>query len=293
MEEDLPKMWENLTLTEDEDVEAVIKLVELKKGENRGKACIIRKLLADRLVSKEALKTGMIQWWRMQGNLDFKVLGDNLFLVEFDKIRDKERVLEGRPWVFEGSLFLTEDFVGISQPTDYPFDKATFWVQITNLPLACMGWDISTKIGETMGSVEAVDTDGDGMGWGEYLRVKIRMDIIEPLPRGRKLNIEGKVVWVMFKYQCLPKFCFHYGVLNHNKIGCAKNSELQHPKANLQYGPWLRVASPTIIADRNKHAQRRGQAQQEQTTTGERGRRNGRRPTREDDRKGENCKVLE
>jgi hypothetical protein len=47
----------------------------------------------------------------------------------------------------------------------------------------------------------------------------------------------------------------------------------------------LHAASPTRIADRNKQAQKRGQAQPEWNTTGERGRRNGRRPTREDDRR--------
>ena len=36
VEEDLLKMWENLTLTEDEDLEVGIKQVELKKRDNRG-----------------------------------------------------------------------------------------------------------------------------------------------------------------------------------------------------------------------------------------------------------------
>jgi hypothetical protein len=47
MEEELLKRWENLTLTADEEVEVGIKWGELKKGENRGRACIIGKLLAD------------------------------------------------------------------------------------------------------------------------------------------------------------------------------------------------------------------------------------------------------
>jgi hypothetical protein len=114
-----------------------------------------------------------------------------------------------------------------------------------NLPLACMRRDIGTKIGETVGLVEAVDTDGDGMGWGEYLHVKIRLDITKPLPMGWKLNIEGKVVWITFQYMCLPKFYFHCGVLSHGKTECAKNSELRHLEANPQYGPWLKAASPT------------------------------------------------
>jgi hypothetical protein len=61
-----------------------------------------------------------------------------------------------------------------------------------------MGHDIGKQIGETVGTVEAVDTDEDGIRWEEYLHVKIRLDITKPLPRRRKLNIEGKVVWTMF-----------------------------------------------------------------------------------------------
>jgi hypothetical protein len=44
-------------------------------------------------------------------------VGENLFLIEFDNIRDKTRVLEGIPWVFEGNLFLVEDFDGLSLPS--------------------------------------------------------------------------------------------------------------------------------------------------------------------------------
>jgi hypothetical protein len=141
------------------------------------------------------------------------------------------------------------------------------------------------KIGETMGTVEAVDRDGDRMGWGAYLCVKIRMDITKPLPWGRKLNIEGKVMWVTFKYECLPKFCFHCGVLNHGKTRCSKKSELRHPEANPQYGPWLKANFSTRISDWNKNVPRRAQAHSERTTTGERGRRNRRCPTQEDDQR--------
>jgi hypothetical protein len=49
-----------------------------------------------------------------------------LFLVEFTNEGDKRRVLEGRPWVFEGSLFLPEDFDGCTSPSDITFEKAAF-----------------------------------------------------------------------------------------------------------------------------------------------------------------------
>ena len=60
---------------------------------------------------------------------------------------------------------------------------------MVNLPLACMSAEVGRKIGATMGTMEAVDVDANGMGWGESLWVKIRLDLMKPLLRGRKLNV--------------------------------------------------------------------------------------------------------
>ena len=43
-------------------------------------------------------------------------------------------------------------------------------MRIDNLPLACMGNTIGRKIGLSVGMVEEVNTEADGMGWGEELR---------------------------------------------------------------------------------------------------------------------------
>lgn len=49
-----------------------------------------------------------------------------------------------------------------------------------------------------MGQVEAVKTDEQGTGWGEFLRVRVKMDLSKPITRGRKLKIEGQTIWVKF-----------------------------------------------------------------------------------------------
>jgi hypothetical protein len=222
MLDELTKLWGNLTLTEDEDcVEVDVQAKEFDTGATIGKTCVIGKLIVEHLVSKETIKDGLISWWKPFGDLVFKVLGENLFLIEFSDKRDKDRVLSGRPWAFESSLFLVEDFEALTQPSDFTFDTASFWVQMVNLPLACMGAEVGRKIGATMGMVEAVDVDANGMGWGEFLRVKIRLGLKKPLLRGRKLNVQGKQVWVTFKYERLPHFCFNCGVICHGKTGCS------------------------------------------------------------------------
>jgi hypothetical protein len=91
-------------------------------------------------------------------------LGENLFLIEFTNEEDNGKVLKGRPWVFEGSLFLIEDFDGCTSPADLSFDKAAFWIRMKNLPLACIGRETGRMLGSSVGTVVAIDIDANGVG---------------------------------------------------------------------------------------------------------------------------------
>ena len=118
------------------------------------------------------MKDTFLRWWKLSGSFTFKILGGNIFLVEFETISDKARVLEGQPWDFEGSLFLVEDFDGRTSPSEFTFDEASFWVRMMNPPLVCMGREVGFKLGASVGLVEDVDADKDGIGWGNSLGSK-------------------------------------------------------------------------------------------------------------------------
>jgi hypothetical protein len=85
-------------------------------------------------------------------------------LIEFENEWDKSRVLEFRPWIFEGNLFLLEEYNGAIAPTGMVFVKASFWVRMLHLPLACMCETLGFKIGSSIGMVEEVETEEDGTG---------------------------------------------------------------------------------------------------------------------------------
>jgi hypothetical protein len=87
-----------------------------------------------------------------------------MFLIDFEHSWDKSRLLEGRPWEFEGNLFSMEEFDGLTPPVDIKFEKAALWVYMLNLPLACMGKEVGSQIGSMMGKVEEVDMDEEGIG---------------------------------------------------------------------------------------------------------------------------------
>jgi hypothetical protein len=189
MAEDIPNPWPNHPLLEEEDEEVDILEEEVHSVAARGQLYVVGKLIGDKYVSKETLKTALVRWWRPEKSVCFKVLGENLFLIEFEKSEDKKKVLDGCPWAFKGDLFLVEDFTGQSSPTEISFDRASFWVRMLRLPLVCMEREVGKKIGATVGIVEEVDMDANGVGWGEYLRVKISVDLSKPLSMGRKVNL--------------------------------------------------------------------------------------------------------
>jgi hypothetical protein len=118
------------------------------------------------------------------------------------------------------------------------FEKASFWVRMLNLSLACMSEAMGVQIGSSVGQVEEVETEEDGVCWGEYLKVKIQLDLSRPLAKGRVLNLNGKTTWIAFQYERLPKFCFQCGVLHHEASGCLRRSGNlnQGGSTNVQFG---------------------------------------------------------
>jgi hypothetical protein len=138
MAEELSRMWDSFSLRDDEETEMEIQQQAWEVGTIRGKSCLVGKLIPDRMVSKEVIRTTLTRGWKSEGHPNFKILGDNLFLVELKSESDKKRVLEGQPWTVEGHLFAVEDYDGLSLPLNYLFEKAAFWVRIYRLPLSCM-----------------------------------------------------------------------------------------------------------------------------------------------------------
>ncbi|KAK9993994.1 hypothetical protein SO802_023697 [Lithocarpus litseifolius] len=72
---------------------------------------------------------------------------------------------------------------------DYSF--TTFWMQIHNIPPNLVTQETGESIGTRLGSVLQVADPEDDVTGGEFLRVRIKIDISRPLPRCCKLWNEG------------------------------------------------------------------------------------------------------
>jgi hypothetical protein len=223
MEELVEKLGESMRLLEGENASIVITEDDTADLRLRNGHCLIGRIMSERRVQKEAFRAFMAWLWKTTGKVAFKELEDNFWLIEFSSKTDKKRVQEGCPWLFDRNILILKEVEESTPPAQMDFSKSPCWIQVRDIPLICMNKEVGYKIGESIGKVEDVDVSGEGTGRGSSLRIKVHIDITKPLDRGRALWLNGKMVWVNFRYEKLPHFCFNCGRIFHNKTQCSDN----------------------------------------------------------------------
>lgn len=120
--------------------------------------------------------------WKLIGELKIRDVGDNILVFDFEDGFDLERVLTLELWTYDKHMVVFERATEIEAIPMLDFNKATFWVQIHNVPKKSLTQGIAEVVGTTIGKVvEVVDPEDDGSGNG-FLRVRVAMDISKPLP---------------------------------------------------------------------------------------------------------------
>ncbi|XP_035543083.1 uncharacterized protein LOC118346304 [Juglans regia] len=192
------------------------------------------------------IRLTMTRAWRPVRGMCFRDLNANLFLVEFEDLRDKERVLREGPWSFDKQLVLVQEVDGSKQVHQIKIQEATFWVRIHDLPLRARNAYVGERIGKKIGKVEEVDLAKGEVAWGEFLQVRITLDVMKPLLRGTKFTMgNGESCWVRFSYERLPNFCYLCGCLGHGdrECGLRQTAAEGDNMGSVPYGAWLRASS--------------------------------------------------
>ena len=240
MDTELEGIWNGFRLTEEEMETVETRCEQNMENLENGKTWLVGKLLTQRPFNKDAMLGTLKVVLRISKEAVVTILDSNLFLFKFHTMKDKLRVLEGSPWSFNNNLVAFQDYNGDLRGSDYHFDKAHFWIRIYGLPLKMLTYPCASSISKKLG--ELLKTD---VGSGDFLRLRVNMDITKPLRRFIIVSGTGGQpdIKVRLAYERLPTFCYECGLIGHSDIECKKpNTETDGESSRKQYGEWLRVS---------------------------------------------------
>ncbi|KAH7570300.1 hypothetical protein JRO89_XS05G0083100 [Xanthoceras sorbifolium] len=187
--------------------------------------------------------------WRTNQEVEVEIVHENIFAFHFQTALDRNRVLTGGPWNFDGSLLAIEEPRGWGDFSKMLFRWMDFWVQIHNVPLLCMTKDIASFLGEKIGKVKELDLGVSGDCIGKFIRIRVQIDTLKPLKRGLRLQLEGnrEEITTLLRYERLPEYCFCCGMIDYHFRVCTKaiNESSSVVVTDYAYGSWLRASNPT------------------------------------------------
>jgi hypothetical protein len=201
------------------------------------------KIMSDKSGYADGLAASLGRIWCPLKGVRCKDMGGNVFLFTFPQGAGKRKALFDGPWMVNNDLIVMTDFDLEKSLEEHVFDTIPIWIRVWQLPLGWMNREDGMEIGDLVGESVAVDVEEDGTAVGEYLRIKVRINISVPLLRGTTINVgENKQArWCPFEYEYLPEFCYTCGILGHDDKSCV--TKLGKGERQ-QFGSWLRAQIP-------------------------------------------------
>ncbi|XP_058752497.1 uncharacterized protein LOC131625674 [Vicia villosa] len=248
--------WKAFAMSKEEEEGVVADEEEIVEDESLQRT-VAGKLWIESSFNSRAFKTTMLNAWKLKHAVEVQDLSKNLFLFKFGSKRGMEYVLKTGPWSFDRALLVLKRISGEEQPSELNMHFSSFWVRVYDLPLILRSETMAKKLGNIMGSFEEMDSK-EAHRTGRFLRIKVLINLKEPLKRGTVVTFKDKKIRVQFKYERLPLFCFVCGRMGHQMKDCEVVEDLNEEgfeeleEQDLAFGQWLHASPLPKITDEGR-----------------------------------------
>ncbi|KAM0912519.1 hypothetical protein ACQ4PT_012754 [Festuca glaucescens] len=235
-EMEIDDMFSHLELNDDELDDIVIGVEEVKVYHQAARWMAIGKVLTKRSFNSEALFEKMKSVWNLARDPSCREAGENLFIFQMHCLGDWKKVVHQGPWTFRGWVLIIEGYDGISAPEEFMFSGMHVWAQIHGVPELYRKVVVIDDLARRAGKVKEVQMAPKLFFEGNYVRIRVRIDVTKPLMRFVSLSLPEGRKRLAVKYKKVPFFCKRCGLIGHDHEECGDGV---WEEKQLQYGSWM------------------------------------------------------
>ncbi|MBA0813665.1 hypothetical protein Gohar_027495, partial [Gossypium harknessii] len=153
--EEINELLGRLHFSEEESVQVVstTKVDRMQSCESWA----VGKIMAKESPNKEVMYRVFKSLWFTKEEVEFVALKEGVIIVKFGCLKDRSRILNLTPWLFDRCLFAMLPFEKGKEMDSYEFRLAPFWVRIYNIPIELMDRQIALDVGNAIGVLVAID----------------------------------------------------------------------------------------------------------------------------------------
>lgn len=179
------------------------------------KDALVVKLLGKSL-GYNTMRDRLSRIWKLGAGFEILDIGNYYFMVKFDDAADREKVMDGGPWmVFDHYLTVQTWSPEFASPTA-KINKTMVWIRFPGLNLFYYDESIPMAMAAAVGKPVKVDSNTLDVKRGRFVRVCVEVDLTKP--------VVGKVwmrgFWYKVEYVGLHRICSSCGCYGHLGRDC-------------------------------------------------------------------------
>ncbi|KAL3520266.1 hypothetical protein ACH5RR_018415 [Cinchona calisaya] len=123
-----------------------MEIEDYRKCVDECKQSIMGKVLGHKSVNLAGIRSFVEKIWNCHKPVRIAEIGPSLYQFKFESNRDLNRVLRGRPWIFDNCHFVVNPWKENMEKDEKAFSQTLIWVQVWHLPIYCLTKEVGKKI---------------------------------------------------------------------------------------------------------------------------------------------------